>query len=559
MSRPSSLPRLNRTSFYLASDDDLALTVLRAADLHRERHPESEPSSALAAVCASAKMQTDVPNGGFTQFFYNHRGDAGVAELAGLLASLDLPKAAGLVGDALAVYRRCATAFAVANPWDGLFGSLTDFDELDRAFCKLGSRPTRAVATWIRSHLSELVSDEDGNPIDLHFSGTVQRKDEAGVVRETLEVKQGKPHGAYREYFDDGSTKNVVFYKSGKVTGDYWPNGQLKRKESKRAGLTIIEWFHASGQLQKRFVNTKNGDVAEPVRLYHPNGQLAEELTVEKTEPRGPWLKFFEDGSPRLEAEHDEKGQVIVRNAWGSDRKQVVKDGTGTFREDGLSIKWKHDLFFEDLFVHEAELRNGMRHGKTTVHTSGVLWSIDHYEDGLRHGDSTSYWDNGRVRTVTKYARGKAGSSQTYPKFDDPRPAVVLEVEANEKLYTAWRHIPVDEYPRVLNLGEVQRLMTVPAFLLEVDERNRAQAVKSEYEDWNTFKDGIAYFLSVNEDGAVTSAVANGSGVYSGGTWDVYPPLLSKLRFTPGRLRGRALACGVLARVDHTFVEGHHP
>jgi len=67
----------------------------------------------------------------------------------------------------------------------------------------------------------------------------------------------------------------------------------------------------------------------------------------------------------------------------------------------------------------------------------------------------------------------------------------------------------------------------------------------------------IAYFLTVNESGEVTEAGANGSGVYSGSDWDTYPPLLLQLRFTPGRIRGRAVACRVLANVDHTFVEGN--
>jgi hypothetical protein len=82
------------------------------------------------------------------------------------------------------------------------------------------------------------------------------------------------------------------------------------------------------------------------------------------------------------------------------------------------------------------------------------------------------------------------------------------------------------------------------------------KSTKSDYEDCNTFKDGIAYFLTVNEAGEVTAATANGSGVYSGGNWDTYPPFLRQLRFTPGRVRGRAVACQVLAWIDHTFVEG---
>src|SRR5262249_17480624 len=160
-----------------------------------------------------------------------------------------------------------------------------------------------------------------------------------------------------------------------------------------------------------------------------------------------------------------------------------------------------------------------------------VLWSVSSYVNGVQEGKSTTYWDNGRVRSITLFVQGKAGKSKSFPKFDRPIPAVVLSLEANERLYTAWDHIKGDEYPQVLNFDEVQRLLKVPDFLCEVHERNIAKALKSDYEDCNTFKDGIAYFLTVNEAGKVTSASANGSGVYSGGEWDTYPPLLRKLRF----------------------------
>ncbi len=200
-------------------------------------------------------------------------------------------------------------------------------------------------------------------------------------------------------------------------------------------------------------------------------------------------------------------------------------------------------------------MKDGVPHGKTTTYHDGVLWSVSFYANGERDGESTTYWDNGRVRSVAKVVGGEEVKSKSFPKFDRPVPAVVLRVEANEKLYTAWDHIRVDEYPRVLNLDEVQRQLLVPDFLREVHERNLTGTTKSEYEDCSTFNDGIAFFLTVGETGEVTGATANGSGVYSGGSWDTYPPLLRQLRFTPGRVRGRAVECRVLAQVDHTFVE----
>jgi antitoxin component YwqK of YwqJK toxin-antitoxin module len=378
-----------------------------------------------------------------------------------------------------------------------------------------------------------------------------------GLVGEYLEVKNGKPHGAYREFYDDGTVRRAVFYRSGKVSADFWPTGQVKRKEFKRGPHRVIEWYYPSGKLQKRYVRDKDGYASEPIRVFHENGQLAEELHTVEGDKRGPWLKFFPDGSPKLRAEHKRDEELVVHDAWDDDGRQVVKGGTGTFRVDARDIDYEYDVYFEDSgWSEERELRGGVPHGKATTYDDGVLSAVSHYVNGRKDGEETTYYDNGRIQDVTKYMRGKAGKSKSYPKFDRPVPAVVLTVEANESLYTAWEHPPVDEYPRVLNLDEVRQQLQIPDFLREVYERNLARAVKDDYEYWNTFNDGIFYFLTVGEAGQVTAAKANGSKAYSSGSWNVYLPLLRELKFAPGRVRGRAVPCRVLAQVDHTFVEG---
>jgi hypothetical protein len=131
----------------------------------------------------------------------------------------------------------------------------------------------------------------------------------------------------------------------------------------------------------------------------------------------------------------------------------------------------------------------------------------------------------------------------------------VLRISANEELYAAWQHIAVDEYPCVVNFDEVQQQLHEPDFLREVNERCLANTTKSDYESWGTFKDGTAYALMVGETGDVINVVVTGSSVYSHGLWEHYRPLLQKLRFTPGRIRGRGVVCRVLEHVDRTFVE----
>jgi antitoxin component YwqK of YwqJK toxin-antitoxin module len=133
-----------------------------------------------------------------------------------------------------------------------------------------------------------LATDESGAPIDPKFTGTVEIRYPNGQIKECLEVTKGKPHGAYREYFEDGSIRDGEFYKAGKISGDFWPSGQLKRKESKQGKNQIIEWFYPNGAIQKCYVKDKDGYAADPIRLFHENGQLAEELTTVKGKKRGP-------------------------------------------------------------------------------------------------------------------------------------------------------------------------------------------------------------------------------------------------------------------------------
>ena len=105
-------------------------------------------------------------------------------------------------------------------------------------------------------------------------------------------------------------------------------------------------------------------------------------------------------------------------------------------------LDWEYGVFFPQHNRWVRELKNGIPHGRTTLYMSGVLWSVANYENGIQEEPPTVYYDNGRVRSVEKYIQGKCVKSKSFPKFDHPVPAVLLRVEANEKLfYTAWEHI----------------------------------------------------------------------------------------------------------------------
>src|SRR5262249_12294256 len=146
MARNTPLPCFNLLSFFHSTDGELAVALAHAIAEYAERRPTEKLNANQEAVRAWGRMQTDVPNGGFTQFFYNHRGDDGVEPLADLLDAFAMPKAATVVRDAVTVYQRHRAKFPVANPWDGLFGGIGEFNNLDRAFMKVLSRCTKAIA-----------------------------------------------------------------------------------------------------------------------------------------------------------------------------------------------------------------------------------------------------------------------------------------------------------------------------------------------------------------------------------------------------------------------------
>jgi antitoxin component YwqK of YwqJK toxin-antitoxin module len=566
MAAKSTLPRLSRIAFYTSGEDQLVHALGNAIRQHLTDYPRAKLTGDQFAIYVWSRILIDVPNGGFTQFFFNHKGDVGLTALCELLTTVDEPEIAKLLNKADTVYRKHQKRFQVKNPWQGLFGSIKELEKLDSTFINadLGT-PSGTLHQWMRDHIHDLAIGDDGKPLDPSFTGTVEGHHPNGKVCEQLAVKNGKAHGTYTEYFDDGTVRQATFYRSGAISGDFWPNGQIKKRASKKGPHKIIEFFYASGKLHKRMVKDKSGNHVDPIRRYHENGQLAEELTIvdDGTQP-GDWLKFFEDGSPQLEGRRTRYAVdgLFVWNAWDDSRKQTVKDGNGLFDHDGCSIDCDRDIFWRSILNerHVIELQAGSPHGTCTTYRDGRISHVETFNKGERHGDSITYWDNGRVHLICHYKNGEGiGGDEKFPKFDNPVPVVSLTVEANEELYTAWRHVPVDQYPIPQNLDQIRAQLKIPQFLQDVYQRNLASKLNDNYEDWSDFKDGIAYFLTVDTSGRVTKAYAHASGVYSIGDWNTYVPLLMKLRFAPGSARGRPIECRVFAKVDHTFVESTTP
>jgi len=560
--------RLNRIDFFRLRGEEFFEALCKCID--KELGEPRNRGRLLAKLTPHQQgayawwnLYTEVHNGGLAQYFYNW-SDASVPALLGLLKAAGNDALAGPLKQAVQFYRKHVKEFAVDNPFgeDGLFARMTELAKLDKVFARLLAKTCNGLEKWLRANISLIAIGNNGEPIDPKFSGEIVAYFPNGKTHEQASVRRGVLSGEYRRYFKDGELEHSCFYKGGAVSTDFWPNGQPKHKTIKRGKLTIDEWYHPSGNIRKRHVADKDGWTVEPVRMWHDNGQLAEEIHVVKGRKRGPWLKFFDDGSPRLQAEHRNEESLVIHNAWDSDRQQVVKNGNGTYVDDGWRIDDSYALYFESDWTTSREVRKGVPHGKGTTWHQGLVWSEEEFSDGKRHGNQTVFYDNGRVRTRCTWRNGKVVKSEEFPKFDHPRPAVLIRTEATAELYEAWKYPLLDSYPTPRNLEQVQgKLRTIPAFLQGVFERNQSKSAITDDDDdddddgINTFDDSIAYFADLNERGTVEKVQFSGCGAYSISAVDAYPPIICKLKFEPGVLRGRNVRCRVVVWIHHTFVE----
>ncbi len=559
-SKPTSL-RFSRIDFFRFRGDEFlgALFQFVNHELGEERHRSKrwlKLSQQQQGVFSWSVFLREVENGGLTQFFYN-LGDVLVPSLTGLLKDSGNEAMAAVVVDATKVFHQREKEFHVEQPFgeDGLFARMTELCKLDKTVMRIANRTSKQLEKWLRENFAPFALGDDGKSIDPKFSGEIETRHSNGQLFEQATIRRGVITGAYRRHSDDGTLEHTCFYAGGEASTNFWPNGQPKHKTLKHGATKTDEWYFSSGTIQKRLVSDKSGNAIEPILLWHANGQLAEIIHTKDRKKYGKWVRFFDDGTPRLEAEYRKGEKLIVKNAWDDDRQQVVKNGNGIFFDDGINIDCTYKLFFRSDWTSTSEVRNGVRHGQHTQWYCGVLRATDRYSNGKLDGVHTSYYNNGRIHFRTTFRNGREIKNEEFQKFDNPKPHVVIEVEANARLYEAWKHPLLDIYPTPRNLSKVQRQIMIPTFLREVFERNNSHTVKDDYEDVNHFNDGITYMVMVNERGDVDEVKFSGSSVYSIGTLNDYPPIIRQLKFRPGQIKGRNVRCRVVASVCHTFAE----
>lgn len=420
-------PELNKGEFFKLSGFDFGWFVLEPiSQFVKDKEHEIERGKSLSygqkALYYWWYLDAQVTNGGFVQFYYNGYGPY-VSTIIKGLEHIGDTEMANLVKKADKIYQKNKKLMDKAQKSD-LFGSdlydrLDEMSLLDDKYYEMNERTMSLIESYIRKNPNEICLDEDGKEFDLTFTGICKTFYSDKTVKEEFQLEQGVINGEFKSFYENGKLKEKIDYKKGQQTGEreeFFENGILKYKVVKDKPNEVLKhkWFYENG-VQKKLETKKidsNKNFGESKEWYD-NGQLKEQSNfIDNTTRTGKWLKFWKDGSKKLEADF-KQGQVHFKNYWNEKGEQTLINGTGLYINEWNS--------FNSTTIYETEYKNYLRDGKSRTIRNGTVSLEQEFKEGKEHGFTRSYYDNGNLEQETIYENGNAISTKKFPKFKNPK------------------------------------------------------------------------------------------------------------------------------------------
>ncbi|MEQ8471386.1 MAG: DUF4375 domain-containing protein [Marinoscillum sp.] len=380
-------PKIAKADFFRTTGFDFGWLLLEPIAIVNSRSEEPELSKRFSpgqkALYFWWYLDAQVTNGGFVQFYFNDYEIYVPAIIKGLEAIGD-QEMADLVKSAHKIYLSNKKIMDKAKKRDlfdsALYERLEQLGELDEEYYSLHENTMAILEKYARKHPNEFCVDEFGQQFDTSFSGTLSTKFSNGILKEEFQLSNGVINGFLKTYFENGQIKSWNEFSDGEQMGEQ------------------KEWYENGNQKKVVAIDAKTSNVRE--QLYYDNGQLEEEYYSDKNSQRiGKWLKFWKDGSKKLEAEF-KGGMVYFQNYWNEEGDQLLIDGNGLYINE-------YSIFEGQLQRDEQEYKNYKRDGKQWSYTNGILTLYQEMKDGKEHGITRVYDDDGNLKEEKLYENGR--------------------------------------------------------------------------------------------------------------------------------------------------------
>jgi len=260
-----------------------------------------------------------------------------------------------------------------------------------------------------------------------------------------------KKHGFFKYYDENGNFLYVEKYSYDILDDDaketkqldkrvaYHTNGQPSiiatyykdkpdgiRREFDTAGKVIKGYLFQDGWLRYEGITDMNGLRQGLWKEYYQTGELRSKGKYKNSLPVGEWRFYFQDKSIEIIGDYDQKGRKVGEWIWfypsgdsmmvahyedgDLDGEYVEYDEQGTPIVKGEYVAGLEEgswIYRNGESVESGKYDGGKKTGlwTTTFNNDKPAFKI-HYEDDIRNGKYTAFWENGNIRVTGKYEKG---------------------------------------------------------------------------------------------------------------------------------------------------------
>ena len=226
--------------------------------------------------------------------------------------------------------------------------------------------------------------------------------------KQMLNWKNGILHGKRISYYQNGRTKDILYFDEGKRTDSfmfYDSKGTLREKGYYKNDVLngIYRKYYPNGKLYI-YSSYVDGEITGPFVLFYTNGQKESEAMMYKNKKEGKFTAWYEEGNKRKEAKYkagklDGKIVKYYPNGDTASIEHIIND----VREGEYKI-W--DLTLRTL-IKQEQYSKGKKNGPSITYGQiGDTLLIETFKMGVLHGTYRSFKD-GNPESWGVYENGK--------------------------------------------------------------------------------------------------------------------------------------------------------
>lgn len=238
--------------------------------------------------------------------------------------------------------------------------------------------------------------------------------------------RQGKKHGAWKYFYDNGELRLECIYKHGLLNGYY--------KEYDAEGTLLNAYKFVEGEKQEFVEEFTKLDVKTE---YYPDGNIKIKATYKDDKPEGIWREYNDEGE--IEKSYIYKNGMIIGEGiiteqgermgmWKEYYDNGILKAEGRFYHDLRIGKWTY--YHKNAMVEQEGIYDSLGRPEGLwqwYYSSGSIQRKENFEKGQVDGTLVEYDELGNIIVQGNYWRGKEDGAWFYQVGDHKEEGEFIE------------------------------------------------------------------------------------------------------------------------------------